>query len=56
LTEGDYNAFFSAFFDNLPAANIADDAGNAPPVGTNNGVTEGDYNAFFRLFFDGCPI
>ncbi len=34
---------------------IADDQGNAPPIGTNNGVTEGDYNAFFRTFFDGLP-
>ncbi len=55
VTEGDYNAFFSGFFDALAYTDIADDAGNAPPVGVNNGVTEGDYNAFFRTFFDGCP-
>ncbi|CAN5801848.1 hypothetical protein BH11PLA1_BH11PLA1_13710 [soil metagenome] len=36
-------------------ADIADDAGNAPPVGSNNGVNEGDYNAFFNGFFTGAP-
>ncbi|CAN5741075.1 hypothetical protein BH11PLA1_BH11PLA1_20050 [soil metagenome] len=32
-------------------ADIADDAGNSPPTGSNNGVNEGDYNAFFNNFF-----
>ncbi len=60
VTEGDYNLFFSIFFDAGAAADIADDSGNpfAPynigPVGTNNGVTEADYNVFFSVFFDGC--
>ena len=60
VTEGDYNAFFSGFFDALPWCDIADDQGTplAPygnPVGPNNGVTEGDYNLFFSVFFNGCP-
>ena len=33
-------------------ADIADDAGNSPPVGVNNSVTEADYNAFIRNFFE----
>ncbi len=33
-------------------ADIADDAGNAPPTGVNNSLTEADYNAFFRNFFE----
>ncbi|CAN5742031.1 hypothetical protein BH11PLA1_BH11PLA1_20180 [soil metagenome] len=32
-------------------ADIADDAGNPLPGGTNNGVNEGDYNLFFNSFF-----
>ncbi len=60
VTEGDYNAFFSGFFDALPWCDIADDQGTAlapygNPVGPNNGVTEGDYNLFFSVFFNGCP-
>ncbi|CAN5814398.1 hypothetical protein BH11PLA1_BH11PLA1_17080 [soil metagenome] len=35
---------------------IADDAGNAPPIGGNSGVNEGDYNAFFNLFFTNQAI
>jgi len=59
VTEGDYNAFFSWFFDALPACDIAaDDATPLPPFGEptapNNGVTEADYNLFFGRFFDGC--
>ena len=60
VTEGDYNLFFSIFFDSGAAADIADDSGNpfAPynsgPIGTNNGVTEADYNVFFANFFNGC--
>ncbi|CAN5814403.1 hypothetical protein BH11PLA1_BH11PLA1_17090 [soil metagenome] len=38
------------------AANIADDAGNIPPVGPNSGVNEGDYNAFFNTFFTNQAI
>ncbi len=57
VTEGDYNAFFSGYFDALPYCDIADDQGNplppAPDV-PNNGVTEGDYNFFFSIYFDGC--
>ncbi len=61
VTEGDYNAFFSGFFDAIAYCDIADDAGaalppfTAGPPGVNNGVTEGDYNVFFSVFFDGCP-
>lgn len=61
VTEGDYNAFFSGFFDAIAYCDIADDAGqglppfNAALPGINNGVTEGDYNLFFSVFFDGCP-
>ncbi len=63
VTEGDYNLFFSEFFDGLLTCDIADDSGQPlPPFGSggippfvNNGVTEGDYNLFFSLFFDGCP-
>ncbi len=61
VTEGDYNAFFSGFFDALTYCDIADDAGQPlPPFntalsGANNAVTEGDYNLFFSVFFDGCP-
>ncbi len=59
VTEGDYNAFFSGFFDALAYCDIADDQGNALPAAPdvpNNGVTEGDYNFFFSVFFDGCEI
>ncbi len=63
VTEGDYNLFFSQFFDALPSCDIADDTGQPlPPFGNggiapfvNNGVTEGDYNLFFGRFFNGCP-
>ncbi len=55
VTEGDYNAFFSNFFDALAVVDIADDTG-APlpgvPGAPNNGVTEGDYNLFFSVFFE----
>ncbi len=59
VTEGDYNAFFSGFFDSLRYCDIAgDDATPLPPFGppgqVNNGVTEGDYNCFFGIFFNGC--
>jgi len=59
VTEGDYNAFFSGFFDSLRYTDIAyDNAVPLPPFGpnggVNNGVTEGDYNAFFSIFFSGC--
>ncbi len=62
VTEGDYNAFFSGFFDAQAWCDIADDQGTPlAPFGTggtggvpNNGVTEGDYNLFFSVFFDGC--
>ncbi len=62
VTEGDYNAFFSGFFDALAWCDIADDQGTPlAPFGTgatggvpNNGVTEGDYNLFFSVYFDGC--
>ncbi len=58
VTEGDYNAFFTGFFEAIAYCDIADDQGTPLP-GTpgvpNNGVTEGDYNCFFSNFFDGCP-
>jgi hypothetical protein len=60
VTEGDYNLFFSIYFDAGAAADIADDSGNAfapfnsGPIGTNNGVTEADYNVFFSVYFNGC--
>ncbi len=58
VTESDYNAFFTGFFDALSYCDIANDDGSAlPPFGTqetNNGVTEGDYNLFFSLIFEGC--
>jgi len=62
VTEGDYNAFFSGFFDAQAWCDISDDQGTAlAPFGTggtggvpNNGVTEGDYNLFFSVFFNGC--
>ncbi len=67
ITEGDYNAFFSAngFFAQsalgLAAVNgtcdIANDQGDPLPTTPdrpNNGVNEGDYNLFFNLFFLGC--
>ncbi len=60
VTEGDYNLFFSQFFDANPSVDIANDDGSPlPPFGTlqtNNGVTEGDYNLFFAIFFEGCPV
>lgn len=56
VNEGDYNAFFQGYFDALPQCDIADDAGNAPPLGANSGVNEGDYNGFFQWFFQGCPL
>ncbi len=53
VTEGDYNAFFSGFFDSLPYCDIADDEGHPfPSAGVNNGVTEADYNVFFNSFFN----
>ncbi len=55
VTEGDYNAFFSGYFEALPYCDIADDSGGTPPIGTNNGVTEADYNVFFSVYFNGCP-
>jgi len=59
LTEGDYNLFFSNFFDAGLVCDIANDDGTPlPPFGlltTNNGTTEADYNLFFSVFFDGCP-
>jgi hypothetical protein len=60
LDEGDYNLFFSGFFDSLSFCDIADDSGAPlPPFGSgggvNNGVTEADYNLFVSLYFDGCP-
>ncbi len=58
LTEADYNAFFSGFFDAAAYCDIANDDGSPlPPFGvldTNNGTTEADYNLFFGVFFDGC--
>jgi hypothetical protein len=59
LTEGDYNAFFSGYFDALRYCDIAGDSGTPlPPFGPigqiNNGVTEGDYNLFFSIYFNGC--
>ncbi len=60
VTEGDYNLFFSQFFDAILSVDIANDDGTPlPPFGTletNNGVTEADYNLFFSIFFDGCPV
>jgi len=60
VTEGDYNLFFTRFFDSDLAVDIANDDGSPlPPFGTlttNNGVTEGDYNLFFSIFFDGCAF
>ena len=60
VTEGDYNVFFGAYFNQTPpgaAADVASDDGSPlPPLGplnANNGVTEGDYNLFLGLFFDG---
>ncbi|MBX9736445.1 MAG: pre-peptidase C-terminal domain-containing protein [Phycisphaerales bacterium] len=57
LTEGDYNLFFSSYFDALLVCDIADDGGFAParPGEANNGVTEADYNVFFSVYFNGCP-
>jgi hypothetical protein len=59
VTEGDYNAFFSTFFDAGALCDIANDDGSPlPPFGvlaTNNGTTEADYNLFFAIYFDGCP-
>ncbi|MBX9735687.1 MAG: hypothetical protein K2X32_02070 [Phycisphaerales bacterium] len=63
VTEGDYNLFFSQYFEAGVACDIADDTGQAlPPFGNggippfvNNGVTEGDYNLFFAVYFNGCP-
>ncbi|MBX9736556.1 MAG: hypothetical protein K2X32_06480, partial [Phycisphaerales bacterium] len=37
-------------------ADIADDQGNAPPTGVNNGVTESDYNVFVRVYFDNSIV
>ncbi len=58
VTEGDYNAFFSTFFDAGAICDIANDDGSPlPPFGdltTNNGTTEADYNLFFAIYFDGC--
>ncbi|MBX9735391.1 MAG: hypothetical protein K2X32_00560, partial [Phycisphaerales bacterium] len=58
VTEGDYNAFFSGYFEALPYCDIADDQGNPIPPGApgvpNNGVTEGDYNLFFSVYFTAC--
>ena len=59
--EGDYNAFFRAYFPESGspqlAADVANDDGTPlPPFGplsANNGVSEGDYNLFFNLYFDG---
>jgi len=59
--EGDYNAFFRAYFPESGspqlAADVANDDGSPlPPFGPanpNNGVTEGDYNLFFSIYFDG---
>ena len=54
VTEGDYNAFFSNFFDANLVVDIADDQGTplpGSPNAPNNGVTEGDYNLFFSVFF-----
>jgi len=63
VTEGDYNAFFSGFFDAMAWCDIADDTGTPlPPFNgaatpnVNNGVTEADYNLFFSIFFDGCSF
>ncbi len=64
LTEGDYNLFFTTFFDAGAPADVADDQGRPlPPFGPggtggvpNNGVTEGDYNHFFSVYFDGCSV
>ncbi|MBX9736028.1 MAG: cytochrome c family protein [Phycisphaerales bacterium] len=59
VTEGDYNLFFSVFFDAGAVCDIANDDGSPlPPFGllaTNNGTTEADYNLFFSVYFDGCP-
>ncbi len=60
LTEGDYNLFFSTFFEAGPVCDIANDDGSPKaPFGidtTNNGVTEADYNLFFSIYFDGCSL
>ncbi|CAN5786773.1 hypothetical protein BH11PLA1_BH11PLA1_22880 [soil metagenome] len=62
VNEGDYNAFFNAFFTTAARGSLADIAGDdgnpLPPFGNestvNSGVNEGDYNAFFNTFFNGC--
>jgi hypothetical protein len=63
VTNGDFFAFFSAFFaeDGDPArlaADIADADGrtlfDTPAGGPDGAVTNADFQAFFAAFFDGC--
>jgi hypothetical protein len=63
VTEGDYNLFFSTYFDSPPGpwCDIAYDSGAPllpalPSPEVNNGVTEADYNLFFATYFEACAI
>ena len=64
ITNGDFFAFFSAFFadEGDPArltADIADADGltpfDTPAGGPDGAVTNADFTAFFAAFFAGCP-
>lgn len=63
VNEGDYNAFFQAFFEEYLLAwpaDISNSAGDISPMyaggvagaGPDGMVNEGDYNAFFQSFFN----
>ena len=65
VTNGDFSAFFSAFFadEGDPArlaADIADADGrtlfDTPAGGPDGAVTNADFTAFFAAFFDGCGV
>ncbi|MFN8728260.1 MAG: GC-type dockerin domain-anchored protein [Planctomyces sp.] len=52
IDNGDFNAFFAAFFADNLLADVANTDGDPTPDGV---IDNGDFNAFFSAFFAGCP-
>jgi RHS repeat-associated protein len=55
VNSADYSTFSAWYAASDPRADIADDAGNVPPIGTNSGVTADDMAAFDYFYFDDPP-
>ncbi|HYD00989.1 MAG TPA: RHS repeat-associated core domain-containing protein [Phycisphaerales bacterium] len=55
VTSADLDTFTDWYAASDPRADIADDAGNVPPVGSNSGVTPEDLAAFEYYYYDEPP-